>query len=68
MTKQSKSGIKAIIVGAGFGGLATAIECFRKGHDVEIFEQAPEFAMLGTITVFSSARVAVVTSNHGQAI
>lgn len=43
-----KSGIKVIIVGAGFGGLAAAIECHRKGHDVEVFEQAPAFAMLGT--------------------
>lgn len=45
-----KSGIKVIVVGAGFAGLSCAIECFRKGHDVEIFEQAPEFAMLGKFT------------------
>ena len=45
-----KSGIKVIIIGAGFGGLAAAIECSRKGHDVEVFEQAPAFAMLGKTT------------------
>jgi phytoene dehydrogenase-like protein len=30
--------IKVIIVGAGFGGLATAIELTRKGCHVEVFE------------------------------
>ena len=44
-----KSGIKVVVVGAGFGGLANAIECHRKGHDVEVFEQAKEFAKLGKI-------------------
>ncbi|EJT82130.1 hypothetical protein GGTG_02104 [Gaeumannomyces tritici R3-111a-1] len=33
------SGIKVIIVGAGFGGLAAAIECDRKGHAVTVFEK-----------------------------
>ncbi|KLU87262.1 hypothetical protein MAPG_06263 [Magnaporthiopsis poae ATCC 64411] len=33
------SGIKVIIVGAGFGGLAAAIECDRKGHSVTVFEK-----------------------------
>ncbi|KIW56658.1 hypothetical protein PV05_05298 [Exophiala xenobiotica] len=51
MTKSS--GIKVIIVGAGFGGLAAAIECHRKGHDVEVFEQAPAFAMLGDLIVMT---------------
>lgn len=46
-TKPVKSGIKVIVVGAGFGGLSCAIECHRHGHDVEVFEQAPAFAMLG---------------------
>jgi phytoene dehydrogenase-like protein len=44
---SEKTGIKVIIVGAGFGGLSAAIECIRKGHDVEIFEAAPEFLLLG---------------------
>jgi monoamine oxidase len=41
------SGIKVIIVGAGFAGLSLGIECVRNGHQVEIFEAAPEFRMLG---------------------
>lgn len=35
------SGIKIIIVGLGIGGLATAIECHRKGHRVVAFDKYP---------------------------
>ncbi|CEI62261.1 unnamed protein product [Fusarium venenatum] len=48
----SKSGIKVIIVGAGFGGLTAAIECHRQGHDVEIYESFPELKVLGDIISF----------------
>ena len=41
-SKGTESGIKVIIVGAGFGGLCAAIECHRQGHDVEIFESFSE--------------------------
>lgn len=47
-----KSGIKVIIVGAGFGGLTAAIECHRQGHDVEIYESFPELKVLGDIISF----------------
>jgi 2-polyprenyl-6-methoxyphenol hydroxylase-like FAD-dependent oxidoreductase len=33
------SGIKVIIVGAGFAGVSAAIECDRKGHSVAILEK-----------------------------
>ncbi|KAL2132756.1 hypothetical protein VTI74DRAFT_3411 [Chaetomium olivicolor] len=33
------SGVKVIAVGAGFAGLAAAIECNRKGHSVTLFEK-----------------------------
>lgn len=36
------SGIKVIVVGAGFGGLAAAIECDRKGHSVILLEKAED--------------------------
>ena len=41
------TGIKVIIVGAGFAGLSLAIECVRNGHEVEIFESAKKFSPLG---------------------
>jgi 2-polyprenyl-6-methoxyphenol hydroxylase-like FAD-dependent oxidoreductase len=50
----TKSGIKVIIVGAGFGGLTAAIECHRQGHDVEIYESFPELKVLGDIISFGS--------------
>ncbi|KAI1452347.1 FAD/NAD(P)-binding domain-containing protein, partial [Annulohypoxylon moriforme] len=34
------TGTKALIVGAGVGGLMTALECWRKGIDVEVIEKA----------------------------
>jgi 2-polyprenyl-6-methoxyphenol hydroxylase-like FAD-dependent oxidoreductase len=35
--------MKVIIVGAGYGGLSSAIACCRQGFDVIVFEQAPQF-------------------------
>ena len=32
--RQSETGINVLIVGAGMGGLMTALECWRKGHNV----------------------------------
>lgn len=49
-----KTGIKVIVVGAGFGGLTAAIECHRQGHDVEIYEAFPELKILGDIISFGS--------------
>lgn len=53
-TPKSKTGIKVIIVGAGFGGLTAAIECHRQGHDVEIYESFPELKALGDIISFGA--------------
>ncbi|ORY66076.1 monooxygenase [Pseudomassariella vexata] len=33
------TGIKVLVVGAGLGGLLTALECWRKGHTVQILEK-----------------------------
>jgi len=41
------TGINVIVVGAGLGGLACAIECRRKGHNVLVFENAPEIMRIG---------------------
>lgn len=36
------------IVGAGVGGLANAIALKRYGHNVTVYEQAPELSEVGT--------------------
>jgi 2-polyprenyl-6-methoxyphenol hydroxylase-like FAD-dependent oxidoreductase len=49
------SGITVIIVGAGFAGLAAAIECDRKGHSVILLEKSAsieEIAGIGDIISF----------------
>lgn len=53
-TAKPKTGIKVVIVGAGFGGLTAAIECHRQGHDVEVYESFPELKVLGDIISFGS--------------
>lgn len=49
-----KTGIKVIVVGAGFGGLTAAIECHRQGHDVRIYESFPALKSLGDIISFGA--------------
>ena len=51
---SSESGVRVVIVGAGFGGLCAAIECHRQGHDVQIFESFKELKVLGDIISFGS--------------
>lgn len=53
--RRPSSGIKVIIVGAGFAGLAAAIECDRKGHHPVILEKASaieEITRFGDIISF----------------
>ncbi|EMC96381.1 hypothetical protein BAUCODRAFT_130994 [Baudoinia panamericana UAMH 10762] len=52
--ERPSSGIKVIIVGAGFGGLTAAIECHRQGHTVEMYESFRELKVLGDIISFGS--------------
>ena len=46
------TGIKVLIVGAGFAGLTAAIECYRKGHTPIVLESFPELKILGDIISF----------------
>jgi len=48
------TGISVIVVGAGFGGLTTAIECHRQGHKVTIYESFPQLKTLGDIISFGA--------------
>ncbi|KAF1968474.1 FAD/NAD(P)-binding domain-containing protein [Bimuria novae-zelandiae CBS 107.79] len=53
--RSPPSGIKVIIVGAGFAGIAAAIECDRKGHSVTLLEKASsieEITRFGDIISF----------------
>ncbi|EED21848.1 MAK1-like monooxygenase, putative [Talaromyces stipitatus ATCC 10500] len=49
---RERTGVKVVIVGAGFGGLTAAIECHRQGHEVEIYESFPQLKVLGDIISF----------------
>jgi len=51
---KSKTGIKVIIVGAGFGGLTAAIECHLEGHDVVLLEAVKELKPYGDIISFGA--------------
>jgi 2-polyprenyl-6-methoxyphenol hydroxylase-like FAD-dependent oxidoreductase len=59
--------IKVLVVGAGFGGLAAAIECHRQGHHVEMYESFPEHKVLGDmITLGANASRIVFRWDQGQ--
>ena len=49
MPRDLPSGIKVLVVGAGLGGLFTAGELYRKGHDVEVIEAGPDEDGLGSL-------------------
>ncbi|KAI1382340.1 FAD/NAD(P)-binding domain-containing protein [Hypoxylon crocopeplum] len=56
------TGFKALVVGAGVGGMMTALECWRKGIDVEIVEKATKISALGDI--FAIGPSAITTLHH----
>src|SRR2546427_10578957 len=39
--------MRAIIVGAGIGGMTAALACLQRGIDVEVYEQASAFTEVG---------------------
>ncbi|KAI3322486.1 FAD/NAD(P)-binding domain-containing protein [Xylariaceae sp. AK1471] len=43
----SPTGISVIVVGGGVGGLLFALEAWRQGHDIEVFEKSPRLDTLG---------------------
>uniref|UniRef100_A0A8H7K389 FAD-binding domain-containing protein n=1 Tax=Bionectria ochroleuca TaxID=29856 RepID=A0A8H7K389_BIOOC len=47
--KTSLSGITAIIIGAGYGGLSASIELALKGADVQVFESYPDMTKQGDV-------------------
>ncbi|KAI5820119.1 hypothetical protein BZA77DRAFT_127223 [Pyronema omphalodes] len=53
IAEYPKTGLKVVVVGAGFGGLTAAIECHLKGHEVVILEKTPTWTQLGDIISIS---------------
>ncbi|KAI0873009.1 FAD/NAD(P)-binding domain-containing protein [Hypoxylon argillaceum] len=45
--RYPRTGIKVVISGAGIGGMFAALECWRKGNDVEILEQNDALSTIG---------------------
>ncbi|CAJ2504337.1 Uu.00g117310.m01.CDS01 [Anthostomella pinea] len=45
--RSPRTGIKVVISGAGIGGMFAALECWRKGNDVEIVEQNAALSTIG---------------------
>lgn len=41
------SGIDVLVVGTGLAGLTAAIECYRKGHRVQVLERHTEISTMG---------------------
>ncbi len=61
--------MKAIIVGAGIGGLAAAIGLRRAGIEVAVYEQAARLGEVGAgITLWPNAVKALRQLGLGQAI
>ncbi|KAI5118203.1 hypothetical protein M0805_005557 [Coniferiporia weirii] len=48
------TGVRVLVVGAGFAGLACAVECVRKGHQVVVLEKFGELKILGDIISFGN--------------
>ena len=49
VTRYPPSGLNVLVVGAGPGGLFTALECWRKGHSVQILEKTTEPSSIGIL-------------------
>ena len=40
LKRYPETGISVLIVGSGIGGLMSALECWRKGHTIQILERS----------------------------
>jgi len=61
--------VKALVIGGGIGGLASAIALRRAGFEVEVFERAPELREVGAgISLWANALSALDRLGLGDAI
>ena len=69
---QVRSGVLAVragVVGAGIGGLATAVALERSGWEVVVLEQAPAFVPRGSgLTIFPNGLLALRNLGLGPAV
>ncbi|OCK75424.1 FAD/NAD(P)-binding domain-containing protein [Lepidopterella palustris CBS 459.81] len=52
--------ISVIIVGAGFGGLASSIELTRKGYKTHVFEYSPDLTRQGDVIMIGSNATRII--------
>jgi 2-polyprenyl-6-methoxyphenol hydroxylase-like FAD-dependent oxidoreductase len=63
------AGMKAIIIGGGIGGLASAVALARRGWQVEVLERAPEFTEVGAgLSVWANGLRALDALGVGEAV
>ncbi|GIZ46900.1 hypothetical protein CKM354_001000600 [Cercospora kikuchii] len=59
--RHTSTGVKVLIVGSGPGGLMSALECWRKGHDViKILERSDSPVLTGDIMVVQPSAIEVL--------
>ncbi|KAJ5192410.1 hypothetical protein N7449_008552 [Penicillium cf. viridicatum] len=51
--RYPSTGLKVIVVGGGPGGYFAALECWRKGHDVELVEKNDSNSPIGDVVFLS---------------
>ena len=49
--RYPETGITVLIVGSGIGGLMSALECWRKGHSIQILERSAGPVYTGELRV-----------------
>ena len=54
LERYPENGISVLIVGAGIGGMMTALECWRKGFSVSIVERSTGPIYTGELTTVKS--------------
>ncbi|KAF5026582.1 hypothetical protein F66182_1308 [Fusarium sp. NRRL 66182] len=64
---KTLAGLKAIVVGAGFAGLACASDIARRGGDVTVFESADAVRTAGDIILFGPNATRVV-GKYGKGV